>query len=77
MRSTTIDLPNEVLAAAVALAQRRHESLSETIAELIRRETRTDDSAPASVKLLDGFPTLAIGRPISADEVRELTDEDS
>lgn len=78
MRTATIDLPNEVLAAAEALARKRHASLSETIADLIRRETQEVEAVgAAAVKLVDGFPTLAVGRSISADEVHELLDEDS
>ena len=78
MRTTTIDLPEEVHDAALALATRRHESLSETIATLIRREVETQ-SVPSEpvIKLIDGFPTLSIGRPITGAEVRELLDEDS
>ncbi|MGE4069542.1 MAG: hypothetical protein AB7E72_00025 [Lysobacterales bacterium] len=52
--------------------------MSETIASLIQRETGLgDDSAAPVITLIDGFPTLSIGRPITAAEVRELLDEDS
>ena len=78
MRTTTIDLPEEIQEAALALATRRHQSLSETIAALIRREVDPHAAPPEPViTMIDGFPTLSIGRPITAAEVRELLDEDS
>ena len=78
MRTTTIDLPEDVHEAALALAMRRQQSLSETIAALIRREMIPEAlTADPVVTLIDGFPTLSIGRPITAAEVRELMDEDS
>ncbi len=78
MRTTTIDLPDEIHDAVLALALTRRQSLSETIAALIRREVGPRQ-APAEpmIKLIDGFPTLSIGRPITPDEVKELLDEDS
>jgi len=77
MRTTTIDLPDEVLDAALALATRRHQSLSETIATLIRQEIAPEEDQFAhAIQLLDGLPTLSIGRSISAAEVRVLMDED-
>lgn len=78
MRTTTIDLPDEIHEAALALATRRHQSLSETIIALIQSATgRSADPADPVITLIDGFPTLSIGRPITAAEVRELLDDDS
>lgn len=78
MRTTSIDLPDEIHEAALVLARRRHQSLSETIASLIRSEVGRRPNTPEPViTMIDGFPTLSIGRPITAAEVRELLDEDS
>jgi len=78
MRTTSIDLPDEIHDAALALATRRHQSLSETIAALIRREVDPQSTPPDPViTMIDGFPKLSIWRPITAAEVRELLDEDS
>ncbi len=74
---TTIDLPDDLHRAARALAHDRHQSLSRTVAEIMRRglqqpEPSTEEGTSSS----SGFPTFAsAGRPITAEDVRALDDE--
>ena len=80
---TTINLPDDLHRAAQALAHDRHQSLSRTVEELMRRGLRACDSGGAGgqasngIEYRDGFPTLASpsGRVITAEDVRRLEDE--
>jgi Arc/MetJ family transcription regulator len=72
---TTVDLPADLHAQAVAIARDTHRSLSETVAFLMRRglgESRTPglDHSPAT-----GLPLVRLGRIITTEDVRALEDD--
>jgi hypothetical protein len=77
---TTVELPPELHRAALALARDRGQSLSRTIAELMRlglQAPGASDQQASEVRYRNGFPTLVggTGEPITAEDVRGLDDE--
>ena len=77
---TTIDLPDDLHRAARALAHDRHQSLSATIADLVRRgiqaPTTSATNAGSRPTHRDGFPLFYSDRVITAEDVRALDDEE-
>jgi hypothetical protein len=71
---TTIDLPDELHELARQLAHDANRSMSEVIAELIRTGLRRDRSEPLSSHR--GVPLVTVGRPVTAEDVRSLDDEE-
>jgi predicted transcriptional regulator len=72
---TTIDLPDDLHKQALALARDTSRSLSETVAELMRRGLRNELTEPASISPRTGLPVVHIGRVLTTEEVRSLEDE--
>jgi hypothetical protein len=73
---TTIDLPDELHAQAVAIARDTHQSLSQTVAGLIRRGLGSGDSGEISTSARTGLPVVHLGRTITSEDVKRLEDED-
>jgi hypothetical protein len=75
---TTIDLPDDLHGAAVALARDRHQSLSRTVADLLRVALASPAAAEgrAVSRRPDGFPVALTDRRITADDVRGLDDDE-
>ncbi len=73
---TTVDIPDDLHAQAVAIARDTHQTLSQTVAGLIRRGLTSGD--PGKVELSDrtGLPVVHVGRTITSEDVRRLEDED-
>lgn len=70
---TTIDLPDDLHALARQLAHDGHRSMSDVIADLIRRGL-----GGSSVEVSTGprgLPITSVGRPVTAEDVRALDDE--
>jgi predicted transcriptional regulator len=72
---TTIDLPDDLHKQALALARDTSRSLSETVAELMRRGLRNELTETASISPRTGLPVVHIGRVLTTEEVRSLEDE--
>ena len=74
---TTVDIPDDLHAQAVAIARDSHQSLSKTVATLIRRGLISSGS-PGEVALSTrtGLPIVRLGRTISTEDVRRLEDDD-
>lgn len=78
---TTIDLPEDLHRIATAIARDTGRSLSQTVAELLRRGLSApsgthEDAAP--VYVMDpatGLPRVRSRRLITAEDVRSLDDE--
>lgn len=70
---TTIDLPDDLHRAASAIACERHESLSATVTDLIRRGLAAPQGVIAERR--GGFPIIRVGRPVIAEDVRALDDD--
>jgi predicted transcriptional regulator len=71
---TTIDLPNDLHELARQLAHEGNRSMSDVIAELIRLGLRQGRAElPKSTR---GLPIVAVGRPVTAEDVRSLDDDE-
>ena len=73
---TTIDLPADLHRIAVSLARDSGRSLSETVAELMRRALGVSEGAEDFVSPITGLPVVRLGGgPITTEDVRALEDE--
>lgn len=72
---TTIDLPEELLRTAKALAENRHQTLSRVITDLAWKGL---EPTPVTYALKNGFPILptsADARPYTLEHVKEMAAE--
>lgn len=72
---TTVDLPDELHKQALAIARDTHRTLSETIADLMRRGLDYGAPIGASQSPRTGLPVVSLGRVITTEDVRSLEDE--
>lgn len=73
---TTVDLPSDLHAAAKSLARDRGQSLSQTIADLIRSSLRIGPEAGTiSRDPRTDLPLVRLGHVVTSDDVRALEDE--
>lgn len=76
MMRTTIDLPDDLHRAATQIARDRHQTLSRTVAGLLRSALADDHhDAAIEVDAGSGLPTVRVGRQITAEDVAAV-DED-
>lgn len=68
-----MDLPDDIHKIAVSIARDRHQTLSRTIADLVRRGLQMEEPRPVDRRA--GFPIFHSSRPVTADDVRALDDE--
>lgn len=73
---TTIDLPEDLHAQAVAIARDTHQTLSQTVAVLIRRGLGSGHPGEISTSARTGLPVAHLGRTITTEDVRRLEDDD-
>jgi Arc/MetJ family transcription regulator len=73
---TTIDLPDDLHAQAAAIARDTHQSLSQTVAGLVRRGLSTGTPGEIAKSPRTGLPVAHLGRTITSDDVRRLEDDD-
>jgi predicted transcriptional regulator len=71
---TTIDIPDDLYKQVLALAQGTHRTLSETIADLIRRGLRAGTTAAISTDSRTGLPLVNLGTVVTSEDVRALED---
>ena len=76
---TTIDLPEDLHRIASAIARDRGHSLSQTVADLLRRGLSSgvaeSEPPPYRIDAGTGLPTVRSRRTITAEDVRALDDE--
>ena len=72
---TTIDLPPDLHDAARSIARDRGTSLSEAVADLIRRGLGQRGSIVYGRSAVTGLPTATVGRVVTSDDVRSLEDD--
>ncbi|MGJ6125540.1 antitoxin [Mycolicibacterium sp. Y3] len=73
---TTIDLPDELHKQAQAIARDTKRTLSETVADLMRRGLGAGGTpAPISTNPRTGLPAISVGRVVTSEDVRSLEDE--
>lgn len=73
---TTIDLPADLHRQALAIARDTHRTLSETVADLIRRGLRAGGTAAISIDTRTGLPLVSVGTVVTSEDVRSLEDEE-
>jgi Arc/MetJ family transcription regulator len=73
---TTIDLPDDLHKQALAIARDTRRTLSETVADLIRRGLRAGGTTELSTDPRTGLPLVSIGTVVTSEDVRALEDEE-
>src|SRR5947207_141223 len=78
---TTIELPDDLLKLVRSIARETHRSVSETVADFIRRCLEANavpqkEESQISRSKLTGFPTIHVGRVVTTEEVRSLEDDE-
>jgi predicted transcriptional regulator len=73
---TTIDLEPDLHRMAQSIARDQHQTLSEIINDLLARVLTPHDSPTFSTSAATGLPTVRLGRVITADDVRQLEDDE-
>jgi len=71
-----LDIPDDLHAQAVAIARDTHQSLSKTVAGLIRRGLSSSNSGEVTRSTRTGLPVTHLGRTITSEDVRRLEDDD-
>lgn len=72
---TTVDLPSDLHAQAVAIARDTHRTLSETVTFLMRRGLGEGQAAELTHSPATGLPVVHLGRMITTEDVRSLEDD--
>ncbi|MPZ28841.1 MAG: antitoxin [Micromonosporaceae bacterium] len=73
---TTIDLPEDLHRQALAIARDTSHTLSETVADLIRRGLGSAHPPATSRSDRTGLPVVRLGRVITSEDVRSLDDDE-
>ena len=73
---TTIDLPDDLHKQALAIARDTHRTLSETVADFIRRGLGAASTDAISIDPRTGLPLVSVGTVVTSEDVRSLEDED-
>jgi hypothetical protein len=73
---TTIDLPEELHRQALAIAHDTRRTLSETVADLIRRGLGSGGTGDVSRDPRTGLPLVSVGTVVTSEDVRSLEDEE-
>lgn len=74
---TTIDLPDDLHRQALSIARDTSRTLSETVADLMRRALGHSHGGSAEItrSALTGLPVVRVGTVITTEDVRALEDE--
>lgn len=73
---TTIDLPDDLHKQAFAIARDTGRTLSEAVADLIRRGLGAGSTGATSVDPRTGLPVVSVGTVVTSEDVRSLEDEE-
>jgi hypothetical protein len=72
---TTVDLPDDLHQQALAIARDTHRTLSQTVADLIRRGLGAGSSQAITRDSRTGLPLVSVGTVVTSEDVRSLEDE--
>lgn len=72
---TTVDLPDDLHRQAMSIARDTRRTLSETVADLMRRGLGRGLEAEISHSDLTGLPLVRLGSVITTEDVRALEDD--
>jgi hypothetical protein len=73
---TTIDLPDDLHKQALAIARDTRRTLSETVADLIRRGLGSGSAGGISRDRRTGLPVVSVGTVVTSEDVRSLEDDE-
>ena len=73
---TTIDIPADLHAQALAIARDTRRSFSETVAELMRRGLGAGPAGDVGTSRGTGLPVVHLGKMLTTEDVRRLEDDD-
>lgn len=73
---TTIDLPDDLHAQAVAIARDKHQSLSQAVSGLIRRGLGSGAAGETTTSARTGLPVVHLGRTITSEDAGQLAEDD-
>jgi hypothetical protein len=71
---TTIDLPDDLHRQALSIARDTARTLSETVADLLRRALGHGQPQDVFRSPTTGLPVIRLGTPVTTDDVRALED---
>lgn len=74
---TTIDLPEDLHAQALSIARDTSRTLSETVADLMRRGLGQGGGVTVQRNPTTGLPLVRLGHVITTEDIRALEDDDS
>jgi predicted transcriptional regulator len=72
---TTIDLPDDLHRQALSIARDTSRTLSEIVAELMRRGLVQGKPSRTLRSQRTGLPVVSLGKVITTDDVRSLEDD--
>ena len=72
---TTVDLPDDLHRQAQAIARDTRRTVSETIADLMRRGLGQGAVASVRDSQVTGLPVIHLGTVVTSEDVRSLEDE--
>ena len=74
---TTVDLKDEAYQTVKAIARDRDESMGKVMSELIMKGAcqPNPNHKVGEIRMVNGWPVVSIGRPITSEEVRDFLDE--
>ena len=73
---TTVDLSDEAYLLAKAVARDRRESLGKVMCELIIKGVQVPEGRVGEMRMVNGWPVVDLGRPITNEEVLEFLAKD-
>lgn len=73
---TTIDLPEDLHQIAMSIARDKAQTLSETVAELMRAGLGRRPQIRRYISPVTGLPVIHTGSPITTEDVRALDDDE-
>jgi hypothetical protein len=73
---TTVDLPDDLHALARRVARDRGVTLSEAVADLMRRGLDGGRAADVGTSTETGLPVVRVGRRVTEEDVRSLDDHE-
>lgn len=73
---TTVDLPDDLHRQVQVIAHDTHRTLSETVADLMRRGLGYGSSPGVSRSPRTGLPVVSLGKVVTSEDVRSLEDDE-
>jgi hypothetical protein len=73
---TTVDLPDDLHALARRVARDRGVTLSEAVADLMRRGLGGNEAVDLGRSTTTGLPLVRVGRRVTEEDVRSLDDDE-